>query len=78
LILSHKPKDASNLKAGEIITYIDSNKKTITHRIVEVITAQDGAISYQTKGDNPINSPDLLPVTPQMVEAVFVLKVPLT
>lgn len=78
LILSQKPKDASDLKTDDIITFISSKGKTITHRIIDVQTEKDGSIQYQTKGDNPINSPDAEPVTPEMVEAVFILKIPLT
>jgi len=78
LILSQKPKDASDLKVDDIITFTSSKGKTITHRIIDVQTNEDGSIQYQTKGDNPINSPDAEPVTPKMVEAVFILKIPLT
>jgi len=78
LILSHRPKDASDLKKDDIITFISSKGKTITHRIVEEVVSEDGSISYRTKGDNPINSPDNELVTPKMVEAVFILKIPLT
>lgn len=78
LILSHNPKDASDLKKDDIITFVSSDGKTITHRIVEVVVSEDGSISYRTKGDNPINSPDNELVTPKMVEAVFILKIPLT
>lgn len=78
LILSHSPENASGLEKDDIITFISSDNKTITHRIVEVVTSEDGSVSYRTKGDNPINSPDNDLVLPQNVEAVFVLKIPLT
>jgi len=78
LILSHSPENAAGLKKDDIITFVSSDGKTITHRIIEVVTSEDGSVSYRTKGDNPINSPDNDPVLPQNVEAVFVLKIPLT
>jgi len=78
IILSHSPLNASGLKKDDIITFISADGKTITHRIIEVISSADGSISYRTKGDNPINSPDNDPVLPQDIQAVFVVKIPLT
>jgi len=78
LILSHSPPNASELKKDDIITFINSDGKTITHRIIEVVSSADGSVSYRTKGDNPINSPDNDLVLPQDIQAVFVVKIPLT
>jgi signal peptidase I len=76
IILSKHPSDTSNLDVGEIITFKTEAGTTVTHRIIAIITTQDGRIAYQTQGDNPINSPDLNPVTPDQVQAVFVFKFP--
>jgi len=78
VILSKHPKDPSKLTENDIITFERSDGATVTHRIIEVMTDADGSVSYTTKGDNPINSPDVDPVTPQMISAVFVMKIPLT
>jgi signal peptidase len=78
LLISVHPKDPSDLSEGDIITFINSRGRTITHRIVDVVLAEDGTVRYQTKGDNPINDVDSELVTPEMIEAVFVLKIPLT
>jgi len=78
MILSHNPKDSSSLKKDDIITFINSDGLTVTHRIVEVVVSEDGFVHYRTQGDNPINSPDAELVSPEMIQAVFVLKVPLT
>ncbi|NMA91680.1 MAG: signal peptidase I [Firmicutes bacterium] len=78
VILSRKPKDASRLKENEIVTFRNESGLTITHRIIEVIVADDGTVSYRTKGDNPISSPDLELLTPDRVIAVLLWKMPFT
>lgn len=76
MFISKNPGDAENLKQGDIITF-ESGGLTITHRIIEVVQTDSG-VAYRTKGDNPINSPDIDLVTPESVSAVFVIAVPLT
>lgn len=49
--------DGDTLQAGDIITFTH-HETAVTHRIVEVIAGDDGVTRYQTKGDNPENSPD--------------------
>jgi signal peptidase I len=44
-------------KVGDIITYAHESD-TVTHRITELVPGEDGVLRYQTKGDNPDNSPD--------------------
>lgn len=78
LIFSHRPQDPSSLVKGDIITFTNSDGLTVTHRIVDVVIAEDGSASYRTKGDNPINIPDKELVLPEMIDGVFVFKVPLT
>jgi len=78
IIFSGSPGDASGLKKDQIITFVRPDGKTITHRIIEVVMNDDGTVKYRTKGDNPINSPDEDAVTQDMIEAVFILKLPLT
>ncbi len=51
-----KEQDTSALKEGDIISFwgiVDNERSIITHRIVEVISLNDGTVCYQTKGDNP-------------------------
>lgn len=47
-----------DIEVGDVITFIsDSNVSkglTVTHRVVEIITNEDGTKSYFTKGDNNI------------------------
>ncbi len=61
-ILVRQLRDSDELKAGDIVTYTH-NGSAVTHRIIEVVTGEDGVTRYQTKGDNPDNSAD-----PWMVE----------
>ena len=54
------PEDT--LRVGDVITY-NHGDAAVTHRVVEVVTGEDGVTRYHTKGDNPENSVD-----PWMVE----------
>lgn len=76
ILLSRAPEDASALQVGDIITFTYSNGRLVTHRIIEVITDDTGAVSYKTKGDNPQNDPDPDLVQPKDIKAKLILKVP--
>ena len=56
----------SNIKVGDIITYISkastSEGMTITHRVTEVTRTPDGGYEYRTQGDNN-SEPDRLYVS---------------
>lgn len=78
VILSRQPRDARELKAKDIVTFRSSSGSVVTHRIIEVLTDDKGSVSYRTKGDNPISSPDLELLVPDNVIAVFIAKIPLT
>lgn len=64
-IVTSKPEDASRIAAGTVVTFRTTEGAIITHRVIEVV--EDGGVKYRTKGDNPINSPDLEFVTPDRV-----------
>lgn len=78
ILLTRRPADAKALRVGNIITFSISDSVVVTHRIIEVVTTEDGLIAYRTQGDNPLNSPDRDLVLPEQIESVFILKVPLT
>lgn len=78
VILSKKIKDRENLKVNDIVTFKNLTGAVVTHRIVEVSPGEKGEVIYRTKGDNPRNSIDQDPLTPDRVLAVFVAKIPLT
>lgn len=77
LFISKHPDDAAKLMQGDIITFESDSGQTITHRIIEVVQTESG-VAFRTKGDNPLNSPDIDLVTPDRVSAVFIIAVPLT
>ncbi|MCB6585666.1 S26 family signal peptidase, partial [Streptococcus gordonii] len=64
----------AKLQIGDIVTFQDDGV-TITHSIVEVIQENE-SIGYRTKGDNPANSVDPYILTPDRIQAVYVMKLP--
>ena len=48
-ILVRQLRDGDELKVRDIVTYIH-NDATITHRIIELVTGEDGVLRYQTQG----------------------------
>ena len=78
VIITKTPKDSSQMKVDDIVTYKTNEGIVVTHRIIEVIGTADGQIKYRTKGDNPINTPDQELLDPQQILAKFLAKVPLT
>lgn len=75
LILSEKVENPTDLQKGDIITFINSDGMTVTHRIVEVVD-QDGEVGYRTKGDNAANSIDPEVLKPSQVKALYKVKLP--
>lgn len=75
LILSKKVDAPEDLSIGDIITFINSEGITVTHRIIDVIDT-NGQIGYQTKGDNVQNSIDPEILKPEQVKAVYKMKLP--
>jgi len=77
VILSHKPSDPSALEVGDVVTFINLEGERVTHRIIQVSKDMDGSAVYRTKGDNPVNDIDKDFLTPDRIESVFILKVPI-
>ncbi len=75
LIIAKKPKDALSLEKGQIVTFVgtvNGSEALITHRIVEIVTEEDGTTLryYVTRGDNnPENMTEA--VNPNKVLAVY-------
>ncbi len=78
VILCRRPKNVGNLAENDIITFKSLSGPIVTHRIVGVVTGEDGKTAFRTKGDNPRNSTDRELLTPDRVLGVFVAKIPLT
>lgn len=75
LILSKKVENPNNLEKGDIITFINGDGVTVTHRIIEVVNT-NGEIGYRTKGDNAENSIDPEILKPHQVKALYKVKLP--
>lgn len=69
----------NNLKVGDIITFESSDARyagyTITHRIKEISTTDDGKRIFITKGDNN-SANDSAPVLSENVYGKVILKIP--
>ena len=57
--------DSTSLKKDDVITFMESEEKLVTHRIIEVVGNGEQTM-YKTKGDNN-EDPDTNPVLPQNV-----------
>ncbi|MBS4192182.1 signal peptidase I [Bacillus sp. FJAT-49705] len=58
-----------NLKKGNVITFVASDEKLITHRIMGVTTSGEH-VMYETKGDNN-QAADMNPVLSENVQAIY-------
>ena len=79
VIISKKVDDVNKLKVGDVITFIAPSGalkgNNITHRIVEVVYAEDGSAEYfRTKGDNVGVGVDDWKLPPTNVKGVYVKK----
>ncbi len=78
VIVCKTVEQPDRLAAGQIVTFRTTSDVVVTHRIIEVVTQVGGRVAYRTKGDNPINSPDVELLTPDRVVGVFTAKIPFT
>jgi signal peptidase I len=62
------------LKKGDVITFWESNKILVTHRIVD-IQSKDGKTAYRTRGDANNVTDDKL-VDPSEVEGTYMFRIP--
>jgi signal peptidase I len=78
LVVSFAPKDASNLKEGQIVTFVmyeGGSQFLNTHRITERNVDGNGNVSYRTKGDATENVDEQV-VPANDVLAVYAFHVP--
>lgn len=66
--------DIEKLKVGDIISFMEGNI-VVTHRIIEVRTSEDGAISFITQGDAN-NVEDAEPVTAENLVGICKGRIP--
>lgn len=63
--------DVSAIEAGDIIAFIyDENMTIAAHRVIKIITDDDGGVLYVTKADNN-TTPDTDPVHPSNIIGVY-------
>lgn len=78
VILDVKVKKPTDIKVGDIITFIStsaiSKGYTVTHRVIALVETENG-IEYKTQGDNNM-SPDATTVAFKNVLGKVVLKIP--
>ncbi len=76
-LITDENREEIDLKKDDIVTYYDAfQKKTITHRIVEV-SGEGNTRSYTTWGDNRVSAPAPdVPITINEIESVYVFKIP--
>ena len=60
-----------NPKVGDVVTY-NHLSAAVTHRIIAIVTGDDGVTRYQTKGDNPENSEDPWLVNREEIRGVMI------
>ncbi len=72
-------KEENELKIGDIITFTSNDPRysglTITHRIVGIEKAKNGAVYFRTKGDNNNTEDDAL-VSYDSIYGKVILKIP--
>ena len=66
--------DPQALQKGDVIAFMDG-KVVVTHRIIEVQTAEDGGPQWITKGDAN-NAEDLRPVTADKLVGIYKFRIP--
>lgn len=70
------PIEAEELKVGDVISYMEENSATvITHRIVEIVRGEDGALTFRTKGDAN-NAEDADFVTADRLVGIYRSRIP--
>ncbi|KOP71070.1 signal peptidase I SipW [Cytobacillus solani] len=68
-VTSLEGNEKKNLREGDVITFVDSKERLITHRVIGIKTSGEH-VMYETKGDNN-NAADLDPVLSDNVQAVY-------
>lgn len=69
------PVEPGDLKVGDVITYMEG-KTVVTHRIIEIITGEDGKLQFRTKGDAN-NTADKDPVHQDKLVGIYRSRIPM-
>lgn len=68
----------AEIQVDDVISFFDpagNGQSIVTHRVVEVLTAEDGTLSFRTKGDNN-NTEDKTPVPEDSLVGVYKSRIP--
>lgn len=78
-IINKKVSDISKIEKGDVITFISTSSQsdglTVTHRVNDIITLDDGSTVFQTKGDNNL-TPDSAYVDEEHIIGRVIFRVP--
>ena len=78
-IIDKRVDNASEVEIGDVITFISTSSlsrgMTVTHRVIDIIKAEDGTVQFQTKGDNNL-TPDTAYVTESNILGRVILRLP--
>lgn len=78
-IIDKRVDDASKIEVGDVITFISTSRvsqgMTVTHRVIDIIPAEDGSLQFKTKGDNNL-TPDSAYVPEDNILGRVILKIP--
>ena len=80
IILSKQVKDPTTLEVNDVVTYLGEKAnfkgKLITHQIIEKNVAEDGSVTYLTKGTNPKSEVDP-EINASQIKGVMICEIPL-
>ena len=70
--------EPGELKVGDVIAYMESDESTtvVTHRIIEILTAEDGSLLWRVQGDAN-NTPDENPVPERNLVGIYQFRIPM-
>lgn len=78
VVMTRRINGPDDIKIGDVITFVSTSSisrgKTITHRVIDIGSDEDG-ITYTTKGDNNL-SPDGAPAKYSNVIGKVILRIP--
>ena len=78
VVIAKKVQSPKDIKVGDVITFTSTSSiskgMTITHRVIEVVSTENG-VAYRTKGDNNL-SPDTAPAQFNNVIGKVILRIP--
>lgn len=78
-IIDKRVDDIKEIEIGDVITFISTSRvsqgMTVTHRVIDIINAEDGTINFKTKGDNNL-TPDSAYVTEANILGRVIMKIP--